>query len=223
MTKWFAHIVKGKNWTVLCRPAVSEAVEVEVTPLLPVHRDALLVRAVIAALVTNRVYKGIALFRIGFGYDAHRLLEGRPLVLGGVEIPHPLGLDGHSDADVLTHAVIDALIGALGMGDIGRHFPDIDPAYKGMESLSMLEKVMEWVRRDQCKVNNLDTTIVAETPKLAPYLPAMEKNLAGALETSHKQINIKATTTEGMGFCGRQEGIAAYAVVSLVGIQTPPD
>ncbi|MCP4682640.1 MAG: 2-C-methyl-D-erythritol 2,4-cyclodiphosphate synthase [Desulfobacterales bacterium] len=159
------------------------------------------------------------MFRIGFGYDAHRLVEGRPLILGGLEIPHTLGLEGHSDADVLTHAIIDALIGALGMGDIGRHFPDIDPAYKGIESLSMLEKVMEWVKRDGFKINNLDTSIVAETPKLASYLPAMEKNLAKALETSPKQINIKATTTEGMGFCGRQEGMAAYAVVSLSGMQ----
>jgi len=158
------------------------------------------------------------LFRIGFGYDAHRLVEGRPLILGGVEIPHALGLVGHSDADVLTHAVIDAVIGALGMGDIGQHFPDTDPAYKGANSLSMLRKVMEWMKRDGFGVNNLDATIVAEMPKLAPYLTTMRERVAEALDASLDQVNIKATTTEGMGFCGRQEGIAAYAVISLVGI-----
>ncbi len=158
------------------------------------------------------------MFRIGFGYDAHRLVEGRPLILGGVEIPHALGLVGHSDADVLTHAVIDAVIGALGMGDIGQHFPDTDPAYKGANSLSMLRKVMEWMKRDGFGVNNLDATIVAEMPKLAPYLTTMRERVAEALDASLDQVNIKATTTEGMGFCGRQEGIAAYAVISLVGI-----
>ncbi len=157
------------------------------------------------------------MFRIGFGYDAHRLVEGRPLILGGVEIPHMLGLEGHSDADVLTHAVIDALIGALGMGDIGRHFPDNDPAYKGIASLIMLEKVTAWGKRDGVGINNVDATIIAESPKLAPYLSAMEKKMAKVLEISSIQVNIKATTTEGMGFCGRQEGMAAYAVVSLSG------
>jgi len=158
------------------------------------------------------------LFRIGFGYDAHRLVEGRPLILGGVGIPHTLGLLGHSDADVLTHAVMDALIGALGMGDIGRHFPDTDPAYKGADSLSMLRRVIEWVKRDGFGVNNVDATIVAEGPKLASYLPAMRKKLARVLDAPSNKINIKATTTEGMGFCGRQEGIAAYAMISLIGV-----
>ncbi len=157
------------------------------------------------------------MFRIGFGYDAHRFVEGRPLILGGVEISHTLGLDGHSDADVLAHAVIDATIGALGMGDIGKHFPDTDPAYKGANSLSMLRKVAEWMKRDGFGVNNLDVTIVAESPKMAPYLPTMRERLAEALDASLDQINIKATTTEGMGFSGRQEGIAAYAVISLAG------
>ena len=158
------------------------------------------------------------MFRIGFGYDAHRLVEGRPLILGGVEIPNSVGLDGYSDADVLTHAVIDAMIGAMGMGDIGQHFPDTDPAYKGVASLFMLKEVMLWVKRDGFRLNNLDATIVAESPRLAPYLPTMQGRVAEALETSASQINIKATTTEGMGFCGRQEGIGAYAVISLVKI-----
>ena len=158
------------------------------------------------------------MFRIGFGYDAHRLVEGRPLILGGVRIPHTLGLLGHSDADVLTHAVMDALIGALGMGDIGQHFPDTDPGYKGADSLSMLRRVIEWVKRDGFGVNNVDATIVAEGPKLASYLPAMRKKLARVLDAPSNKINIKATTTEGMGFCGRQEGIAAYAMISLIGV-----
>ena len=159
----------------------------------------------------------MVLIRVGFGYDAHRLVEGRALILGGVEIPYSAGLEGHSDADVLTHAVIDAVIGALGMGDMGQHFPDTDPAYKGANSLSLLDITMEWMRRDGFKVNNLDSTIVAEKPKLAPLLPVMREKLAQVLDAPPDQINIKATTTEGMGFCGRKEGIAAYAVISLVG------
>jgi 2-C-methyl-D-erythritol 2,4-cyclodiphosphate synthase len=158
------------------------------------------------------------LFRIGFGYDAHRLVDGRPFILGGVEIPYRVGLEGHSDADVLTHAVIDAVIGALGMGDIGQHFPDTDPAYKDASSISMLRKVMIWVKRDNLRLNNLDATIVAEAPKLASYLPSMRKGMAEALEVAENQVNIKATTTEGLGFCGRGEGIEAYAVVCLVGV-----
>ncbi len=157
------------------------------------------------------------MFRIGSGYDAHRLVEERPLILGGVEIPYTLGLLGHSDADVLTHAVMDAIIGALGMGDIGQHFPDTDPAYMGADSLSLLKTVMGWVKRKGLIVNNLDATLVAEKPKLARHLPAMKANLAEVLEAPSDRINIKATTTEGMGFCGRQEGMAAYAVISLTG------
>ena len=155
------------------------------------------------------------MFRIGSGYDAHRLAEGRPLILGGVEIPYTLGLLGHSDADVLTHAVMDAIIGALGMGDIGQHFPDTDPAHKGANSLSLLKTVMAWVKSEGLIVNNLDATIVAEKPKLARHLPAMKAKLAEVLDAPSDRINIKATTTEGMGFCGRQEGMAAYAVISL--------
>jgi 2-C-methyl-D-erythritol 2,4-cyclodiphosphate synthase len=156
------------------------------------------------------------LFRIGFGYDAHRLIEGLPLILGGVEIPHDAGLEGHSDADVLTHAVIDAVLGALALGDIGQHFPDTDPAYRGVASISMLKQVMAWMKRDGFQLNNLDATIVAQRPKLMPFLTDMREKLAEALEARIKQVNVKATTTERMGFCGQEEGIAAYAVVSIV-------
>lgn len=156
------------------------------------------------------------MYRIGFGYDAHRLVEGRPLILGGVKIPHDLGLEGHSDADVLTHAIIDAVIGALGIGDIGQHFPDNDPAYRNIASLSMLETVSGWVRRDGFRLNNLDATIVAQRPRLAPHLSDMREKLASVLEVPVKQVNIKATTTEELGFCGRKEGIESFAVVSLV-------
>ncbi|MFH1350886.1 MAG: 2-C-methyl-D-erythritol 2,4-cyclodiphosphate synthase [Pseudomonadota bacterium] len=156
------------------------------------------------------------MFRIGFGYDVHRLVKGRSLVIGGVNITHDLGLMGHSDADILTHAIIDAILGALAKGDIGQHFPDTDPAYKDIESLRMLKKVMEWVRQDGFSINNLDTTIIAERPKLAPYLRTMRENLSKVLGIQIDQIGVKATTTEGLGFCGRQEGMAAYAIVSLV-------
>ncbi|UCF56411.1 MAG: 2-C-methyl-D-erythritol 2,4-cyclodiphosphate synthase [Deltaproteobacteria bacterium] len=160
------------------------------------------------------------MFRVGFGYDAHRLVEGRSLILGGVKIPHDLGLMGHSDADVLTHAIIDAILGALAKGDIGQHFPDSDPAYKDMDSLLILRKVMEWVNEDGFRINQVDTTIVAEEPKLAVSLVAMKERLSEVLAIQMDQINIKATTTEGMGFCGRQDGIEAYAVVSLVANST---
>ena len=137
-------------------------------------------------------------------------------MLGGVEIPYPFGLEGHSDADVLTHAVIDAIIGALGAGDIGQHFPDTDPKYKGVSSLSMLRTVMDLIKDDGYRLNNLDTTITAQAPKLAPHLSNMRERLAQTLEASVSQINIKATTSEGLGFCGRREGMEAFAVVSLV-------
>ncbi|MGD8228664.1 MAG: 2-C-methyl-D-erythritol 2,4-cyclodiphosphate synthase [Desulfobacteraceae bacterium] len=156
------------------------------------------------------------MFRVGFGYDAHRLGEGRSLILGGVKISHHLGLLGHSDADVLTHAIVDAILGALARGDMGQHFPDSDPAYKDMDSLLLLRKVMEWVKEDGLKVNQVDTTIVAEEPKLAPSLGAMKQRLSEVLTIQMEQINIKATTTEGMGPYGRQEGMEAYAVVTLV-------
>lgn len=162
------------------------------------------------------------MYRTGFGYDAHRLVKGRLLTIGGVEISHPMGLMGHSDADVLTHAVMDAILGALSRGDIGQHFPDTDPVYKDMNSLAMLSKVMTWVVEDGFEVHHLDTTIVAEKPKLAPYLKTMEEKLADALRVETRQVNIKAKTSEGMGFCGREEGIEAFAVVSLIRSKNQP-
>ena len=153
--------------------------------------------------------------RVGFGYDAHRFAEGRPLILGGVLVPHRQGLGGHSDADVLTHAVIDALIGAMGKGDIGKHFPDSDPSLKNADSLLMLKEVMAWVKEASWRVDNLDATLVAQHPKLAPHIDAMRFALSGVLDIGADRINVKAKTTEGMGFCGREEGMEAFAVVSL--------
>jgi 2-C-methyl-D-erythritol 2,4-cyclodiphosphate synthase len=161
------------------------------------------------------------LFRIGFGYDVHRLVEGRSLIIGGVDIPYPLGLAGHSDADVLTHAIIDGILGALARGDIGQHFPDSDPTYKDIDSLLLLKKVMEWVKEDGFRINNIDTTIVAEKPRLSTYLPTMREGLSETLEIQIDQINIKATTNEGLGFCGHNEGIVAFSVVSLVASSSP--
>lgn len=156
------------------------------------------------------------MFKIGFGYDAHRLVAGRPLILGGVHIPYELGLEGHSDADVLVHALMDAILGAMGKGDIGMHFPDNDPAYKGIDSMLLLKKVMDLMKQEGYAINNADNTVVAQKPKLAPFRDAMLKRLSEALEISVDRLNLKATTTEGMGFCGRGEGIAAYSIVSLV-------
>ena len=150
--------------------------------------------------------------RIGHGYDVHRLVEGRRLILGGVEIPWEKGLLGHSDADVLTHAVMDALAGAARLGDIGKLFPDTDPAYKGISSLKLLEIVNQRIREAGYELGNADVTIIAQKPKLAGYISQMEENLAEVLQTERKQINVKATTTEKLGFTGRGEGIAAEAV-----------
>jgi 2-C-methyl-D-erythritol 2,4-cyclodiphosphate synthase len=161
------------------------------------------------------------LFRIGFGYDVHRLVEGRPLIIGGVNIPYHLGLVGHSDADVLTHAIIDGILGALARGDIGQHFPDSDPTYKDIDSLLLLKKVMEWVKEDGFRIHNLDTTIVAEKPRLSTYLPTMREGLCETLDIQIDQINIKATTSEGLGFCGHHEGIVAFSVVSLISSSSP--
>ena len=155
------------------------------------------------------------MFRIGFGYDVHELAEGRPLILGGVTIPYIKGLRGYSDADVLTHAVIDSILGALGKGDIGQHFPDSDPVYKGVNSLFLLKKVVALAHDEKFIVNNLDTTIVAQKPKLTQYLNDMKVRLSGVLDVDPQAVNVKATTTEGLGFCGREEGLAAYAVVTL--------
>ena len=150
--------------------------------------------------------------RIGHGYDVHRLVEGRDLILGGVSIPHTLGLLGHSDADVLTHAVMDALLGAAALGDIGRHFPDTDPAYEGADSLSLLSEVMGKLAQKGYTVVNVDATILAQKPKLAPYIEAMRYNLACCMGISMDQVNVKATTEEKLGFTGAEEGIAAHCV-----------
>ena len=150
--------------------------------------------------------------RIGLGFDAHRLVSGRPLILGGVAIPHHLGLSGHSDADVLSHALGDALLGAVAAGDLGTHFPDSDPAYQNISSLVLLEKIVALVRQRGFRPVNVDATIVAEKPKLAPHIPAMVANLAAALGLPPAAVSVKATTTEQMGFTGKEEGMAAYAV-----------
>ena len=153
--------------------------------------------------------------RIGQGYDAHRFKSGRPLVLGGVSIPHPQGLAAHSDGDVLIHAVCDALLGAAALGDIGRHFPDSSPEYAGIDSRILLRRVIALIQEKRMDVGNLDVTVVAQAPKLAPHIGSMRANLAADLDVGTAQVNVKATTTEGMGFPGRGEGIAAYAVVLL--------
>ena len=153
--------------------------------------------------------------RIGHGYDVHRLVEGRKLILGGVEVPHTLGLLGHSDADVLTHAVMDALLGAAALGDIGRHFPDTDPAYAGADSLKLLDHVVELLEEKGYQVGNVDATILAQKPKLAPYIEKMRDNLATRMKVEPGQVNVKATTEEKLGFTGAEEGIAAHAVALL--------
>lgn len=153
--------------------------------------------------------------RIGHGYDVHRLVEGRKLILGGVDIPHELGLLGHSDADVLLHAICDAIFGALAEGDLGKHFPDSDPAYKGICSLTLLGHAMELTRRRGYRLHNLDATLIAQSPKLAPYIDLMNRNISEACAVGTNQINIKATTTETLGFEGRGEGISAHSVVLL--------
>ena len=153
--------------------------------------------------------------RIGHGYDVHRLTEGRRLILGGVDIPWEKGLLGHSDADVLTHAVMDALLGAAGLGDIGKHFPDTDPAYAGADSLKLLEHVTALLRERGFVVGNVDATVLAQRPKLAPHIPQMRDNLARTMEVGPEQVNVKATTEEGLGFTGSGEGMAAHAVALI--------
>lgn len=156
--------------------------------------------------------------RIGHGYDVHRLTEGRALILGGVAVPYEKGLLGHSDADVLTHAVMDALLGAAGLGDIGRHFPDSDPAYAGADSMKLLDHVMALLREKGWQVGNADVTILAQKPKLAPYIPEMRRRLAAGLGVPEDQVNVKATTEEKLGFTGSGEGMAAHAVCLLESI-----
>lgn len=167
------------------------------------------------ALLARRMGEKSMDIRFGIGYDVHQLKEGRRLILGGVDIPHCMGLDGHSDADVLLHAIKDSLLGAAGMGDIGKLFPDTDMTYKGVSSLWLLERVRDRLIEKGWKANNIDATIVAQKPKLASYIPAMQGNIAETLRITSDRVNIKATTTEGLGFAGREEGIAAYAIASL--------
>ena len=155
------------------------------------------------------------MFRIGNGYDVHRLVEGRKLILGGVEIPHSLGLDGHSDADALVHAICDALLGALGCGDIGKYFPDTDPQWKGVPSLTLLKQVGAMCRERGFAISNIDSIIAAQKPKIAPHIEEMKQNIADVLGISPEQVNVKATTTETLGFVGREEGMAATAVALL--------
>jgi 2-C-methyl-D-erythritol 2,4-cyclodiphosphate synthase len=153
--------------------------------------------------------------RVGFGYDVHALVKGRPLILGGVKIPYLLGLQGHSDADVLIHAISDALLGAISEGDIGRHFPDTDPQYKNIQSTILLKRVMTMMREKKFHILNIDTTILAQKPKLSDHIPRMVKEIADTLEIETERVNVKATTSEGLGFAGRGEGIAVHAVALL--------
>jgi len=153
--------------------------------------------------------------RIGMGYDVHRLVEGRDLILGGVKVPYEKGLLGHSDADVLVHAIMDALLGAAALGDIGKHFPDTDPVYEGISSIKLLEQVGKLIEEKLYVIGNIDATIIAQRPKMVPYIEKMRQNIADALNIELNQINIKATTEEGLGFTGSGEGIAAQAVAGL--------
>lgn len=153
--------------------------------------------------------------RFGMGYDVHRLVEGRKLIIGGVTIPHTLGLLGHSDADVLLHAISDALLGAAALGDIGRHFPDTDPRYEGADSLKLLEEVVRLLQEKGYRVGNVDATIVAQKPKMKDYIPQMNENIARVLHISVDDVNVKATTEEKLGFTGTEQGISAYAVAGI--------
>ena len=156
--------------------------------------------------------------RVGMGYDVHKLVENRKLILGGVEIPYEYGLLGHSDADVLVHAIMDALLGAAALRDIGRHFPDNDPAYEGADSIELLKKVGEMLEERMYLIENIDATVIAQKTKLLPYIDTMVKNVAEALHLEEDQVNIKATTEEGLGFTGKKEGISAQAICALSSI-----
>lgn len=158
------------------------------------------------------------MFRIGHGYDVHRLTEGRRLILGGVDIPHSTGLLGHSDADVLLHAVMDAMLGALALGDIGKHFPDTDEEYRGADSMKLLERVAEKCRENEYTVGNIDATVIAQAPKLAPYIPVMRENIARACGCDVSRISVKATTEEKLGFTGEKLGISAHAVALMTAL-----
>ncbi|MBC5713531.1 2-C-methyl-D-erythritol 2,4-cyclodiphosphate synthase [Roseburia sp. BX1005] len=153
--------------------------------------------------------------RVGIGYDVHKLVENRKLILGGVEIPHTLGLLGHSDADVLLHAIMDALLGAAALGDIGKHFPDTDEQYKGISSIRLLEHVRDLIEKEGYLIENIDATVIAQKPKLRPYIDKMQENIANALKIEKNQVNVKATTEERLGFTGREEGISSQAICAL--------
>ena len=155
------------------------------------------------------------MIRIGQGYDVHRLVEGRKLIIGGVDIPHNIGLLGHSDADVLLHAISDAILGAAALGDIGKHFPDTDPKFKGADSLVLLSHCGKLVREKGYRINNIDATIVAQRPKMAPHIQTMRENIARALEIEINQVNVKATTEEKLGFTGTEQGISSYAAALI--------
>ncbi len=156
--------------------------------------------------------------RVGMGYDVHKLVEGRDLIIGGVKIPHTLGLLGHSDADVLLHAIMDALLGAAALGDIGKYFPDTNPQYKGISSVKLLEHVAKLIAEKGYVVENIDATIIAQKPKMRPYIAEMEQNIAKALGIDESQINVKATTEEGLGFTGTEQGISSQAICALTTI-----
>ncbi len=156
------------------------------------------------------------MIRIGHGYDVHKLVEGRKLILGGVDIPHETGLLGHSDADVVVHAVMDAMLGALALGDIGKHFPDTDPVYSGADSIKLLKRVTEIIGEKGYSVGNIDSTIICQAPKLAPHIDTMRKNIAEAIGCDISQVSVKATTEEKLGFTGAKEGISAHAVCVLL-------
>lgn len=156
--------------------------------------------------------------RVGMGYDVHKLVEGRDLILGGVKIPHTLGLLGHSDADVLLHAIMDALLGAAALGDIGKHFPDTDPQYKGISSIKLLEHVGKLITEKGYVIENIDATIIAQRPKMRPHIEEMEQNIAKTLQIDVSQVNVKATTEEGLGFTGTEQGISSQAICSLTTI-----
>ena len=156
------------------------------------------------------------MIRIGHGYDVHKLVEGRKLILGGVNIPHETGLLGHSDADVVVHAIMDAMLGALALGDIGKHFPDTDPVYSGADSIKLLKRVTEIIAEKGYSVGNIDSTIICQSPKLAPHIDTMRKNIAEAIGCDISQVSVKATTEEKLGFTGAKEGISAHAVCVLL-------
>ena len=224
LKKAFAEALKHKDFIATDEAALLERVNISVKVVegseknIKITRpeDLILAKAI---LMESRGEKnsleGNSQYRSGYGYDAHRLVDGRPLVLGGVTVSHDKGLQGHSDADVLTHALCDAILGAAGQGDIGRHFPDTDEKYKGISSLKILESVSDLVAEKGYVLHNADITVVAEKPKLATYFETMGKNLAAVCGVDPASINLKATTTEGMGFAGREEGMAAHAVVML--------